>query len=108
VLLEHIIGVTDGLASVDQGKSIQRAQIDKAAHQVARLTEIPVQLVAPGVDLLIQQGSQIFGAQVAQVYKARALRSWSGVEARSHFDGYCNTREGWGLGCGLACLFSNA
>ena len=44
---------------------------------------------------------------MAKVYKVWTLRSWSGVEARGHFDGYCTTRAGLGLEGGRACLFSN-
>jgi hypothetical protein len=40
--------------------------------------------LAPGFDFLVEQQTEIFGAQMAQIHEAWAGRSGSGFEARSH------------------------
>jgi len=66
-LFTHVVRVSDRARTMHQREAVQRLHMDEAAHQVGRRAEVPIELRAPRRGFFVQDRSQMFHRDTAQL-----------------------------------------
>lgn len=71
--LADVIGVAGQFAAAPQSVTAERLHVDKAAHQLGRSAEVPIELIPPGGDLFVERGSETFSGNGPEIDQRRVV-----------------------------------